>query len=446
MSNSPTRPIQAQPRASITDIEVNAAAQEYRAPDTHSKSDLSLCATLLSLFDFSASGHVTRLDWDRGLSTLLLGGLSADESLWIKLLDLYDPGKTGNVQLQRVRDLLPIDPRISVLLQQLVHSVAGCREYVANATKKQEREVEMRSQRAVINLRKRLLQPIFSGWLEVVTAERKLRIKAARYLKNQSLGRAYRSWRELIEDNAKAQKQRQRMGRVLRRMQHRGIARALNAWLDLLEERARMRKLAKRALGGPLTRAWNQWVGVAEQTARLRAVLNRGLNPQLTQGFFAIKQCADDTQRLRSIGARALGGPLVRAFNTWLDALGDLARMRRFARRAINRGLARALARWMELLDERAVLAKYAKRVLSRDLYKGWSQWQDMLAERRRIRGIGARLRHAGVARAWNAWVGLGGALRRTHPSRLALFLASASRDERVRACVRQTIWSSFVA
>ena len=110
---------------------------DYIRPEpSHSRSDLSLCATLLSLFDFGAHGYVTRKDWDRGLSTLLLGGLSEDESLWVKLLELYDPEDKGAVKLAAVRDLLPIDPRISVLLQQLVHSVAGCREYVAQATKK----------------------------------------------------------------------------------------------------------------------------------------------------------------------------------------------------------------------------------------------------------------------------------------------------------------------
>ena len=57
-------------------------ADAYVAPKpTHKKSDLSLCATLLSLFDFTASGSVSRLDWERGLSTLLLGGLMDDHDL-----------------------------------------------------------------------------------------------------------------------------------------------------------------------------------------------------------------------------------------------------------------------------------------------------------------------------------------------------------------------------
>ena len=201
------------------------------------KSDLSLAATLLSLFDFSATGQVTQEDWERGLSTLLLGGLSQDIGLWQQLLDRYDPHDTGAVQLERVRDVLPIDPRISVLLQQLVHSVAGCREYVASATKKQNKEVEMRSQRAVINLRKRLLEPIFAGWRDVIRAEKTLKRRAARFMRSSSIGKAWRTWNDVCENAELVAKKRQRMAKMLRRMQQRGVSKALNQWLDMWEER-----------------------------------------------------------------------------------------------------------------------------------------------------------------------------------------------------------------
>jgi hypothetical protein len=175
-------------------------------PEGGRRSDLSLCATLLSLFDFSAQGHVTRADWERGLSTLLLGGLSEDEDLWSRLLGMYDPHGKGAVQLAAVRDVLPIDPRISVLLQQLVHSVAGCREYVTVATKKAQRDSDLRSQRAVINMRKRLLAPIFGGWLEVVKSNKKLKARAMNHLKHHGVGRAFRGWIEMIEANAAAER------------------------------------------------------------------------------------------------------------------------------------------------------------------------------------------------------------------------------------------------
>ena len=391
-----------------------SSVDEYRRPEpTHSRSDLSLCATLLSLFDFGAQGYVTRKDWDRGLSTLLLGGLSEDESLWKRLLELYDPETKGAVQLASVRDLLPIDPRISVLLQQLVHSVAGCREYVANATKKQARDTDLRAKRAVINLRKRLLAPIFGGWLEVVRTNKTLKIKAARYMRYQGVGKAFNSWISLVENNALVAKKRHRMGRILTRMQSRGVSMALNRWIEMIDERAKAHKLIRRALNTSVLRAWNTWSERAAEHAWLRKVVYRGLHAQVTRAFNSIRDSADDARRMRSIGARALGGPVVRAFNTWIDSLGEMARMKRFLRRALNRGLARAWERWLEMLDERAVMAKFAKRALNRDLARGWMTWQGMLEERARMRGIGARMQNAGLARAWNAWCGLGDELEK---------------------------------
>ena len=389
---------------------------DYIRPEpSHSRSDLSLCATLLSLFDFGAHGYVTRKDWDRGLSTLLLGGLSEDESLWVKLLELYDPEDKGAVKLAAVRDLLPIDPRISVLLQQLVHSVAGCREYVAQATKKAQRDTDLRAQRAVINLRKRLLAPIFSGWAEGIRAEKTLKRKAARYMRQQGIAKAFNSWIDLVDHNALLERKRHRMGRILRRMQSRGVSMAMNRWLEMIDERDKAKKLVRRALSGSLLRSWNTWAEHAEKHAWLKRVIYRGLNAQVTRAFNSIRDSADDARRMRSIGARAFGGPLVRAFNTWLASLGEMTRMKRFLRRALNRGLARSWSRWLEMLDERAVMAKFARRALNRDLARGWESWHDMLEQRARMRGIGKRLQHAGLARAWNAWIGHGGAYHTAH-------------------------------
>ena len=316
-------------------------------------SDVSLCVTLVSLFDFSAKGQVSKTDWERGTSTLLLGELGKDGSLWDKLLNLYDPLNSGSVQLDRVKDVrltdrmptptptpspsqapfrfgsqvLPIDPRISVLLQQLVHAVAGCREFVAQSTAKAAKAVELRSQRAVINMRKRMLQPIFEGWLEVVRSERQMRSRAARYMRSSTVARAWRSWVELLEASQVASQKRARMGKLLRRMMQRGVARALTQvsrgkqplvggahaqwvghmwkadvrsgsspnvpiaaallfaqWIDVVEEQHRMCAVLRRAMS-PVSRAWNQWVGVAQETARLRGIIRRGMDGGLSKGF-----------------------------------------------------------------------------------------------------------------------------------------------------------------
>lgn len=226
------------------------ATSDGDRPDVSSrKSDLSLAATLLSLFDFNADGAVTRTEWERGLSTLLLGGLLEDNGLFDQLLERYDTNGTGAIQLNKIRDVLPIDPRISVLMQQLVHSVAGCREYVAAATKKQQRDVEMKSQRAVINLRKRLLSPIFYGWLDAIRADKKVKLKAARFLRNAGLSKAWRTWLDLCDKAAHEARKQKRMGRILKRMQQRGISKALNQWIDVYDERK-----VRRRTEGPAAR------------------------------------------------------------------------------------------------------------------------------------------------------------------------------------------------
>ena len=50
-------------------------------------------------------------------------------------------------------------------------------QYVATATNKAAKERELRSHRIVINMRKRILDPIFGGWRDVVTAQRRLRAR-----------------------------------------------------------------------------------------------------------------------------------------------------------------------------------------------------------------------------------------------------------------------------
>ena len=219
----------------------------YRPDVAHRKSDLSLAATLISLFDFNADGQVTRQEWERGLSTLLLGGLLEDNGLFDQLLERYDTTGTGSVHLEKVRDVLPIDPRISVLMQQLVHSMAGWRVCTA-ATKKQQRDVEMRSQRAVINLRKRLLSPIFFGWRDTIKADKKVKLKAARFLRNAGLSRCWRTWLDLCDKAEVEARRKKRMGRIFKRMQQRGATMALNRWIEVYDER-KVRRLMRLSSG-----------------------------------------------------------------------------------------------------------------------------------------------------------------------------------------------------
>ena len=251
------------------------------AEEKRQSTELSLCVTLVSLFDFEALGEVSRKDWERGTSTLLLGELGKDQDLWERMLGQYDPEKRGAVQLDKVRDVLPIDPRISVLLQQLVHAVAGCREFVAGATNKMVKDIESRTNRALINIRKKICNPVFYAWLDVHRTDRKLRTRAARHMKLSGLGRLWRTWRASTEG---ASERAARLGKMARRMMNRSAARALDAWVAAADEVRRMRKLVCRARS-PATRAWNHWASLAAEGRRLRAMLRRGMDGGLSRGF-----------------------------------------------------------------------------------------------------------------------------------------------------------------
>ena len=376
-------------------------------PKSHS--DLSLCATLLSLFDFNALGEVSKADWERGTTTLLLGELGKDDVLWTRLLRLYDPSGKGAIQLDRVRDILPIDPRISVLLQQLVHAVAGCREFMVAEKKKQTQQQEVKANRAVLDMRKRLMQPVFSGWYDAVRKERKARMRAARFMRSQAIGRAWRSWRGLADASAA---KHARMGVLMRRMVHRGVTRALMHWVAWWEERRGQQAAMRRALS-PLNRAWNQWKALSEQRAALRVVLRRGLGGgALSRAFntwlaYLGGQSAQQAST-RRIGAQLVGAPISRAFHTWRAARAGKRAMARALRHLLQRGLAKAWRRWRGSLKDRGKMHAFARRLLQRGVLGALNRWnvlaQERRDERRRLHSL-ARRAFSPLSKGWRMWL-----------------------------------------
>jgi hypothetical protein len=383
-------------------------------PETRAKgqgSDLSLCATLLSLFDFNALGEVSKADWERGTTTLLLGELGKDDVLWTRLLGLYDPSGKGAIQLDRVRDILPIDPRISVLLQQLVHAVAGCREFMAAEKKKQTQQQEVKANRAVIDMRKRMMQPVFSGWCDAVRKDRKARIRSARFMRSQAIGRAWRSWRGLADASAA---KHARMGVLMRRMVHRGVTRALMRWVAWWEERRGQQAALRRALS-PLNRAWNQWKALSEQRAALRVVLRRGLGGgALSRAFntwlaYLGGQSAQQAST-RRIGAQLVGAPIARAFNTWRAARAGKREMARALRHLLQHGLAKAWRRWRGSLKDRGKMHACARRLLQRGVLRALNRWnalaRERTDERRRLHVLTtARRAFSPLCKAWRVWL-----------------------------------------
>ena len=82
-----------------------------------------MCVSLLSLFDFRGDRRVTREDWIRGTRALTLHAMGEDNVLWELLLSKFDTNQVGSVDLSRIEDMVPIDPRISLLLKAMFNSV-----------------------------------------------------------------------------------------------------------------------------------------------------------------------------------------------------------------------------------------------------------------------------------------------------------------------------------
>ena len=136
-----------------------------------------MCVSLLSLFDFRGDKRVTARR--RGTRTTL-NSLGEDDALWELLLQKFDTRREGWVDLTRIEDLVPIDPRISMLMKAMFNSVTTLSDGMLRAQGKMETGESLRKNRVVINLRKRLIRPPFSAWSEYVMKTRSLRLRTVK--------------------------------------------------------------------------------------------------------------------------------------------------------------------------------------------------------------------------------------------------------------------------
>ena len=93
--------------------------------------DLSLCVSLLAMLDFRGDKQVYREDWQRGTRAMNLIAMGEDDGLWSKLLDKFGAGDGVAIDLRKVEDLVPIDPRVGLLLKVCVASASTCMRFAA---------------------------------------------------------------------------------------------------------------------------------------------------------------------------------------------------------------------------------------------------------------------------------------------------------------------------
>ena len=178
-------------------------------------SELTVCISLASLFDFEKTGFVSQENWQKGMTTLMMEELGQDPKVWERLVGMHgsrDAGK-GRLDVNRLTDVVPIDPRVSVLLNAIVKGLVGMREFVGRSLRKEGKEAELRTHRAIINIRKRLVTPVLVAWRDYTRETRKIFKKAGYHMRHNQIAKGFRTWVESIGElraEAYAAKQEQR--------------------------------------------------------------------------------------------------------------------------------------------------------------------------------------------------------------------------------------------
>jgi hypothetical protein len=125
--------------------------------------DISMCLSLLVMFDFQQQGYVTRDDWRKGTAMMMLEDMGEDDLLWETLLKKYDPGRTGDVPMAVIQDLVPVDPRMLVMFRSMVVAVSGLSDKLIATQRKLEAQSNLKTQRAILNIRRKILEPVRRG-------------------------------------------------------------------------------------------------------------------------------------------------------------------------------------------------------------------------------------------------------------------------------------------
>ena len=215
------------------------------------------------------------MDWMRGTRALMLNAMGEDDHLWETLLRKYgirrrqdDERQQPVIDLRRIEDLVPIDPRISLLLKAMFSSVTTLSDGMLRAQGKLDSAAHLRQNRVIINLRKRLTEPSFAAWRDMVQQHRELRIRTLKRALQRDVLMALNQWMHVVTET----KRLQRFGR---RMLARHLTRAWMQWLDALAGQARLQKWMRRALNASLTKAWESWLEMCTERARMQRFMVR---------------------------------------------------------------------------------------------------------------------------------------------------------------------------
>lgn len=193
----------------------NHGSMDAAAAHKKQMSELTLCFSLCSLFDFDKTGFISHEDWQRGMATLMLQDLGDDPKIWQKMTEMHgtrDGGKAF-MDVSRLSDIVPIDPRVAVLLNAIVKGLVGMREFVTRSYRKEEREGQLKQNRALLNIRRRIVEPVLQAWKALTKENRKLFKYSVMQARYYVYFKAWRTWKwatELCREEAAEQRRQER--------------------------------------------------------------------------------------------------------------------------------------------------------------------------------------------------------------------------------------------
>ena len=361
-------------------------------PKKQQMTDLTLCFSLCSLFDFDKSGMVTQEDWVRGMQCLMLDDLGNDQKMWAKMTEMHgvrDGGK-AMVDVNRLADIVPIDPRVAVLLNAVVKGLVGMRDFVERSFRKETKEAEVKQSRALINIRRRILQPVLHAWKAYVKQNKNLLRKSAGQGLFYKQHKAFRQWknaRELcIEEKLEARRQarqNKKLAAAAGRYMNAKTSIAWNSWKAMYVERRKMLKIFGKLKYRAASLAWNSCVARAapprSRPRSTRLTFTHVVHTRLTftrvaytrsshapHGAFAravsvasprVLCCARSGRAMGMLSTLPSPAP-ARPRCRWIALLAERDRMKRFFRRLMNMELARSFSSWLSHLDDLAEQAR----------------------------------------------------------------------------------------
>ena len=175
--------------------------------------------------------------------------MGEDEALWERLVAKFGGERdasgsgVGLIRIDRIADLVPMDPRLNLMMKAMVSSVAGVSERLERAQARAATQGERKAQRVILRMRKQIMLPVFGAWAELVRTRLRNGRKAARAALHAGLGKGWRRWVEAWSDGAA---ERARLAKFMRRLIHRDLGRGWNQWHEWHTAMLRLRSVGQR--------------------------------------------------------------------------------------------------------------------------------------------------------------------------------------------------------